>query len=139
MVQSCFYVLFVAKEVGHGRFPAQGQVHPVKIAGSHSRERQRGFAKRLIGDGACIGASASQFMMTIDHRHSLPERGRGGGSNHAGGASANDDEIKFSCWVFRHLHRVMDVFQFSEGFSVLSITRISTGPFCDSNLRPSCS
>src|SRR5262245_21013989 len=29
--------------------------------------------------------------------------------------------------------------QFSEGFSMLSITRVSTGPFEDSSLRPSCS
>ena len=89
------------QEVGDGRSPAQGQIHPVKIAGSHSRERQRGFAKSLAGNGTCIGASASQFMMTIDHRHSPPECGCRGGADHSGGATANDDEIKF-LWVFRH-------------------------------------
>jgi len=29
--------------------------------------------------------------------------------------------------------------QFSDGFSTRSITKISTGPFCDSSLNPSCS
>jgi hypothetical protein len=29
--------------------------------------------------------------------------------------------------------------QFSEGFSARSITKTSTGPLCDSSLRPSCS
>jgi hypothetical protein len=29
--------------------------------------------------------------------------------------------------------------QFSEGFSAPSITKTSTGPLCDSSLRPSCS
>src|ERR1700682_3350069 len=108
VVQTCFYVLFVPKEVGDGRFPAQGQIHPVKVAGSHSRERQRGFAKRLTGNGTCIGASASQLIVTIDHRNSLPECGRGSGADDSGGTTTDDDEIKFF-WVFRHRHLLLEL------------------------------
>src|ERR1700691_5876375 len=92
VVQTCFYVLFVPKEVGDGRFPAQGQIHSVKVAGPHSRERPRGFAKRLTGNGTCVGASASEFMVTIDHRNCLPECSRGSGADDSGGATTDDDE-----------------------------------------------
>src|SRR5262245_26826254 len=36
-------------------------------------------------------------------------------------------------------HGIPVNYQFSDGFSARSITRISTGPLCDSSLRPSCS
>jgi hypothetical protein len=63
------------------------------------------------GEGTCVlaadyaGASASQFMMTIDHRHSLPECGRGGWRKPFRRGTADDDEIKFF-WVFRHRHHI---------------------------------
>jgi hypothetical protein len=96
MVQTRLYVLFVSKEVGDVSFPSQRQIHSVKIAGSHPRKRERGFAKCFTGNGTCIGAGASQFVMTINHGNSLPKCGCGRGSDNSGGATANDDEVKFS-------------------------------------------
>jgi hypothetical protein len=48
--------------------------------------------------------------------------------------------VKIFELVARHLGKPLEKGrQFSEGFSARSITKISTDPFCDSSLRPSCS
>ena len=103
MIHAGLHVSFVPKEVGDRSVPAQRQVDPVKIAGSHARKGKCRFTQRFTRNGTRIGARASQFVMSIHHRDGLPESGRGCSAHDSGGATADDDEIEFLN-VFGHRH-----------------------------------
>ena len=93
VVQTVLNVALMAQEIANRGFPAQGEIHAIKVAGPHAGEGERGLAECLAGNSSGIGARATQFVVIVDDGDFLSERSGGGGADDTGRAAADDDEI----------------------------------------------